>query len=149
ESQVRSGTLLLRRTRVDTLLPGRTHERYAQIHRGVPVLGGDLVRQVDGIDTVSVFGTLYEGIDVDPRPAFDADHAVAIAAAASGRPLGPRRPPELVVLPREDGSFALAYRLAVFTEGDRVAYTIDAHSGAVEARHELPSQSAVGHGRGV
>ena len=150
EALLHAGGLAAPRVRSDTLVPGREHERYAQMYKGVRVIGGDLVRQVSGADTVSLFGTLYDGIDVDAVPALDGGHAAAVVSALSGQPLGPRHPPELGVLPLEDGRFALVYVLAVFTGGDRIAYAIDAHTGAVvEARHELETQSAVGHGKGV
>jgi hypothetical protein len=41
-----TGALLLARVRADTLMPERRHVRYRQLHRGVPVIGGDLVAQV-------------------------------------------------------------------------------------------------------
>jgi thermolysin len=148
EGLVREGGLVLRAVRDDTLLPGRQHARYEQQYKGVPVVGGDLAAQVSGADVVSVFGTLYEGIDLDAVPAFSADHAADVISRLSGQPLG--NPPELVVLPRDEGAFVLVYTLPVFTGGDRIVYSIDAHTGAVvEARSEIQTQSAVGHGRGV
>jgi bacillolysin len=147
-AEVRAGSLVLVRTREDTLLPERRHARYAQSYRGVPVAGGDLVAQLSGSDLVSVFGTLYDGVDLDPVPALGPDRAAEIVSRLSGQPLG--RLPDLEVLPLAAGSFALAYVLPVFTGGDRVVYAIDAHTGALlEARSELQTQSAVGHGRGV
>jgi len=148
EGLVRDGALALRTVRDDTLRPDRQHARYAQLYKGVPVVGGDLVAQVSGADVVSVFGTLYDGIDIDPVPELSADRALEIISRASGQPLGNR--PDLVVLPRPAGGFALVYTLPVFTGGDRVVYSIDAHTGAVvEARSEIQTQSAVGHGHGV
>src|SRR5260221_547546 len=148
EGLVRAGGLVLRSVRDDPLMPDRQHARYAQLYQGVPVAGGDLVAQVSGADVVSVFGTLYDGIDIDAVPAFGADHAVEIISRLSGQPLGHR--PDLVILPQAGGGVALVYTLPVFTEADRIVYSIDAHTGAVvEARSEVQTQSAVGHGRGV
>lgn len=150
EAMERAGELGLGRLRTDTLLPGRQHVRYAQLYKGVAVIGGDLVVQSDGPDVVSVFGTLYEGISLDAEPAFDADRAMDIVARLSGQALGPRPAAELGVLPLSTGGFALVYSRAVFTGTDRIAYAIDAHTGeVVEARRELQTQSAVGHGKGV
>src|SRR5262245_16531125 len=100
ESMLRAGELTLRRTHEDTLLPSRQHVRLDQVFKGVPVYGGQLVRQTEGERTVSVFGTLYEGIDLDPRPALTADQAVAIIERLAGAELGPTRVPKLVVFPR-------------------------------------------------
>jgi Zn-dependent metalloprotease len=150
DALVRSGGLAVRKVRSDTLMPDRRHVRYAQLYKGVPVVGGDLVVQVVGSDAVSVFGSLYEGIDLDAVPAVDADRAVEIASRLSGQPLGPFPPPELGVLPLQAGGFALVHSVAVFTGADRIVYAIDARSGEpLEARHELQTQSAVGKGKGV
>ncbi|HEV7499575.1 MAG TPA: M4 family metallopeptidase, partial [Vicinamibacteria bacterium] len=147
---VSSGGLVLDKVRSDSLLPDRQHSRYGQRYKGVSVMGGDLVVQTAGADVVSVFGTLYDGIDVDPTPAFTADQAVAIVERLSGQPLGPFNPPQLGVRPRAGGGFALVYAQPVFTGSDRIVYVIDAHTGAlIEARSEIQSQSAVGHGKGV
>jgi bacillolysin len=150
EAMVSGGGLALRRWRPDTLLPERRHARYAQVHGGVPVIGGDLAVQVAGLAVVSVFGTLYEGIDLDTTPALTADQAMQIVERLSGQPLGPLHPPELGVLPLETGGFALVYTVPVFTESDRLVYSIDARRGAVvQVRSELQTQSAVGLGKGV
>jgi Zn-dependent metalloprotease len=149
DALVKDGTLGLRKAREDTLLPGREHLRYAQLHQGVPVIGGDLVVQLVGADVVSVFGTVYDGVAVDAVPALSGDQATRIAERASSQPLGPRDP-DLGILPRPDGSFALVYTVPVFSEEGRIVYEIDAHTGAVvEARHETQTQSAVGHGKGL
>jgi bacillolysin len=149
EEWLRAGRLAAGRVRSDSLLPGHEHVRYLQTHGGVRVLGADLVRQTTGPATVSVFGTLYEGIDVDPVPALGPDRAVAVVERLSGQPLG-AGPPELAVMPRDAGGFTLVYTLAVFAEDGRTVYAVDAHTGAVvEARRELQTQSAVGRGTGV
>jgi bacillolysin len=150
QSMVSGGGLALRRWREDTLLPDRRHARYAQVHRGVPVLGGDLAVQVMGTEVVSVFGTLFEGIDVDAVAALSADQAMQVVERLSGQHLGPLNPPELGVLPLETGAFALVYTVPVFTESDRIVYSIDAHTGAiVQARSEVQTESVVGKGKGV
>src|SRR5215468_7214259 len=57
ELLARQGALQLQRTEEDTLLPGRRHQRLVQLYQGVPVEGGELVRQMDERgDAVSVFG---------------------------------------------------------------------------------------------
>src|SRR3954465_2540188 len=54
----RAGELRLRRVATDTMMPGRSHERFDQYYRGVRVLGGDIVRQSNADVTVSIFGHL-------------------------------------------------------------------------------------------
>jgi bacillolysin len=153
DAMLRAGDLRVRRTQEDTLLPSRTHVRLTQLHRGVPVYGGELVRQTDGAVPVSVFGTLYDGIDLDPRPALTPDQAVAVVEKLSGADLGPARVPQLVVLPLEDGRFALTYTVRVFEGATLSRYFVDARSGAlVLKRGELMHQAATaatGTGTGV
>jgi hypothetical protein len=98
-----AGELVVRWERDDVLVPGRRHLRHAQVHQGVPVDGGEVVQQVAGADTVSVFGTLYGEIALDPRPALTPDQAVAVVEARAGVDLGPARVPELRVLPLPAG----------------------------------------------
>lgn len=142
DAMLRAGELRVRRTQEDTLLPSRTHVRLTQLHRGVPVYGGELVRQSDGSATVSVFGTLYDGIDLDPQPALTPDQAADVVEKLAGVDLGPERVPQLVVLPLEDGRFALTYTVRAF--GKTLSrYFVDARTGAlVLERDELVSQSA-------
>ena len=70
--------------------------------------------------TTSVFGTIYEGITLDPRPALTANEARDIIARLSGAELPPTYQPELLVFPRDAGlpadapSFVLAYRGRAF-----------------------------------
>jgi thermolysin len=149
ESMLTTGDLQVRRTHEDTLLPSRQHVRLDQFHRGVPVYGGQLVRQTEGERTVSVFGTLYEGIEVDPQPKLTADQAVAIVEKLSGADLGPSRVPQLVVFPREDGSYVLAYTTRVFAESDLWRYFIDARSGDVVARRSEMKRQAASSGLGT
>ena len=110
-------------------------------------MGGDLAVQISGADVVSVFGSFYDGIDLDPVLAFGADRAVDIISRVSGQP-------SATGLSWSSGRGTRAgsssFTLPVFTGGDRIVYSIDAHTGAVvEVRSEIQTQSAVGHGRGV
>src|SRR5262245_42443689 len=75
EAMVRGGELRARQYRADPTVPGRRHQRLAQLHDDVPVFGGEIVRQADEGGAVSIFGTLYEGIAVETRPALSADQA--------------------------------------------------------------------------
>jgi thermolysin len=150
DAMTTDGTLAVRKVREDPLLPGREHVRYAQVYLGLPVFGGDLARQTDGPQTVSVFGSLYEGIALDPRPRLTGDQAAGIVAALTGETLGASHQPELGVFARPEGGYALAYQARVFTPSDLVLLFLDARTGEVLFRRsDLQTQSAVGHGKGV
>jgi Zn-dependent metalloprotease len=149
DDMLRSQQLVPRLTREDAMIAGRRHERLAQHHLGVPVFGGELVRQSDLAGTVSVFGTLYEGVDVSTTPALRSEDAEARVAAQGGRPFGRRGGPELVVLPVDSG-YRLAWRLRAFfarTLALRQVF-LDAATGATLLEYDdaQRQQAAVGTG---
>ena len=127
---IRSGELKLRETVQDAIVAGRSHQRYQQMYRGVPVFGGDLTRQLEKGKAVSIFGSLYGDITIDARPALDAAGAAAAFQKLSGSSLGPSRAPELMVLPTDDGQYRLTYRARLATANDVVMTFIDASTAA-------------------
>jgi Zn-dependent metalloprotease len=143
---VRDGQLRSRREDADPLVEGRTHERLDQYHRGVRVFGGELVRQADHGQTVSVFGALYAGIDVDVEPALSSSDAAAVVEGMTGAASG--TVPELVVLPRDEGGYVLAYRVRVVTGSDVVVSFVDAGTGAIALQYS-DLETAIGTGLGV
>ncbi len=146
----RDGLLRLRAERADTLVPGRTFARYDQLHRGVPVWGGEVVVERDRDLTVSVVAAIYQGIDVAVEPALAPAAAKTIIEKLGGATLGPSRVPALVVFPLADGASRLAYTERVATIGDVRRYFIDARTGArLDDYSEVKRQSAVGSGVGV
>ena len=156
---IQADDLRVRQIRDDTLIGGRTHERLSQYHEGLPVVGGDVTRQTDGGLTLSIFGTAYTDIDLDPTPRLSADEAKVIIETLAGAELGPTRIPELVVLPPDEaGDYVLTYRERVMSTTGLNFYFIDAHSGdLVLQRSDLKTQKAtlpctqceVGEGDGV
>jgi len=150
DTMLRSGELRLRQTRDDPMVPDRRHERADQYYRGVRVFGGDVARQLRGGATESIFGTIYEGIDIDPSPAFDEDRARAALATRLGHELDDRLVPELVVLPLDTGGYALTWRFRVVGRADTRQYFIDARTGATRLEYsDRKTQSAVGRATGV
>jgi thermolysin len=146
----RGGDLRLRQRRVDALVRGRSHERFDQFHRGVRVYGADLSQQEAGGVVVSMFGRLYDGIDVDTTPRVERDAARAIVERRAGASLGPRRQPELVILPLDSERFVLAWRLRAASGSDVREYFVDAATGAIALDFSVrKSQSAVGRATGV
>jgi bacillolysin len=150
---VRTGDLRRRSVRPDTLVPGRSHERFDQYVRGVRVYGAELARQVDERgQTVSIFGTIYENIGIPVAPTLTQAEAKRRIEALGGDTLGETRQPELLILPTADGAFALTWHERIFSPsaGTLTAYFLDAHTGAVvKARNEAKTQGPVGVGTGV
>ncbi len=132
----------------DRYLSERVHEGFRQYHEGVPVVGGGISRQLAGGVTVSIFGTLHEGIDVDTTPFVPADDALVLIAEQAG--VGPAtvEMPTLVILPTLLDTYVLAWRMPM---ADRQTYYLDAHSGSiVHAESNVLQQSAsVGVGAGI
>jgi thermolysin len=145
-----AGALRLASTRADALLSGRTHERFEQYYQGVRVYGAQLVRQVNEGQAVSVFGTYHPAITIDTRASLSEDDALARATALTGGvPLTGVRP-ELVILPTQDGGYALTWYVRVLTRKDLIALFIDAGSGAEAFRYsDLQTDAAVGSSLGV
>ena len=150
QAMVAAGRLRARRTQGDTLVPGRRHTRLVQLHRGVPVLGAEMVVQEDGTRTVSVLGSLFEGIDIDVAQRLSPDDALDVATRLTGTDLGLARRPELAILPHPDGSFRLVYPVRVFMPSDLTIFFVDARTGAIAwSRSDLQRQAAAGIGTGV
>jgi len=144
--------LSLRQVRADTMIPGRRHERMAQLYRGVPVWGGELAVQSDAAGPLTVFGSYYEGIDLDIAPRLRPADAAAMVGRRGGHPFGRQGGPELMVLPLREGGFRLVYRLrAVFAAPP---FTIrqsfyDASSGGLVLEYDDLQTQAAGVGTGV
>jgi thermolysin len=150
DSMRRDGDLRAVRIVEDSAVGGRTHERFLQHHRGVPVFGADVTRQLAGAQTVSVFGTLYSGIELETTPTLTAAEAAAVLQKLTGQALGPSRQPVLTVLPLEGGGYALTWRARVMTSGALTLYFVDAKTGAILRQlSDLKTQAAVGRGTGV
>lgn len=153
DRMTRDGELRVSRTTDDTMLPGRVHARLEQFHRGVRVFGGDVTRQTDRGLTISIFGTVYSGIDLDVTPALSPDDAKAAIERLGGAALGADHLPELVVLPDEAGGYRLTYRATIFTLQDGIEYFIDAKTGEVVLRligaQRQTGTAALGRGQGV
>ena len=141
----RTGGLAVTSRLADPSLAGRAHEYLAQRHAGVPVFGGGVSRQLDAAGvTVSLFGTLHRGIDVDAAPALSGAEAAARLEALHGGAVVAGGRPALGVLPLPDGSYALAWRIAM---SNGYFYFADAAGGGVLRRVDARMrQSAVGTG---
>jgi bacillolysin len=150
DSMRRSGELVLSRTRSDTLLAGRVHERYAQYVHGIRVVGGEITRQVNRGSTTSIFGELHQVSGVPDQPEISESAAREVFRNMTSREVPDNRPIELVILPKDDGTYALAYSTHVWTAEGWMRTFIDAQNGELLLRYnDLKTQSAVGTGTGV
>ena len=152
DAMMRDGTLAVGRLQADTMLPGHSHERLDQRHADLPVFGGQLIRQMDGRDVVSIFGRLFENVSVPTvEPSLGEVDARAIVERAMGAGASASTP-ELGVLAKAD-RYALVYRVKVAGPWDVCIYFVNAGTGAVEqVRSELRRQTGpaiVSRGTGV
>jgi bacillolysin len=149
-AMVQRGRLAIRHVEQDLVLPGHLHERFDQYVNGVRVFGGDITRQsVDGT-TTSIFGTFYENITTRTTPTLTAEAAREAFGLMNGAALPADRPVELVILPRDDGSYALAWRTHVRANGKWMHTFLDATTGAILLQYnDMQTQAAVGTGTGV
>jgi len=114
-------TGLLQRVRVeaDSLVTGRSHERLAQYHRGVPIFGAHVTRQVNAVgQTESIFGVVHPDINLAIAPALTQQQAAARLEDEGTGGIDPDGLVALIVLPTATG-----YRLAW---NARVVSTVDA-----------------------
>jgi hypothetical protein len=109
---------------------------YQQLHKGVRVEGGDVWRETEGGKTTAIEGTVFSGITVNPVPKLTRAEALTAFLALTPDGAGPSLPPELVVLPKPDGSYVLAYRARIFTATGATVYALDASTGAEISREE-------------
>ncbi|HLL76696.1 MAG TPA: M4 family metallopeptidase [Pyrinomonadaceae bacterium] len=144
---------------------GQTHVRLEQVHRGVPVFGGQLIAHLDAPDPASAKGAkrtfangrvFKDARQVSTRARITAADALAAAKRALGRDAGfAREGAELVVLPEavrrgDDASGAtLVYKVELLVNDGREAarhfYFIDARDGSV-VWHYDNLQKGLGHG---
>ena len=152
DRMVRGDELRVRVERSDTLIAGRSVEQLTQYYRGLRVWGGSVAREFDGLNLASVFGTIYQGLDLDVAPAMVRDAARA-ALKAQGTLLLPDSEPELIVLPEDGGTFRLAWIGEVMLPRDIVRFFINAADGRIIRRYSVrqtqAANAAIGHGVGV
>ena len=128
--------LRLRSRQADTLIPGRVHERLDQYYRGVPVFGGEAVRETDGKVTLSVTASIYSGVRLDTTPALSVADALRVFARETGANASPAAAAQLMILPRADATYALVYRVSAFTGNEMPVVFVNARTGGVERRYD-------------
>ena len=149
DTMLGDGRLDIQSTQDDTLMPGRVHERLKQVYEGVPVFGGQLVRQMDGRSIISLSGRLYRDIELDVTPQISSEQAGDRAVRASAAGAHVYGEPVLYVLPVDEG-YKLAYRMQVRSDWDLRDVAVDALNGSiVYSRSQIETVSTIGQGTGV
>jgi Zn-dependent metalloprotease len=144
---IRNRDLRVREVQADGTIPDRQHQRLDQYYRFVRIVGSDITRQLARDGTVSVFGTLHTGIELNTTPGLSVDEAAgAIGRSVNGRPRDGSMP-ELVVLPLSDG-YHLAYFGQAITDVDVLNVFVDATSGIL-LRQYSDFVTDVGLGKGT
>jgi len=106
---------------------------HAQFHRGLPVVGADLVVRVDAQGrAVMVMSSLAHGLDTDVTPAIDATEARSIAAAAVPGTI-PGTPQALLSVLPDGRAGRLVYRVRLDAAPPIAGWlvTVDAHTAEV------------------
>jgi Zn-dependent metalloprotease len=131
--------LTVTRANVDTAK--MAHVRVQQVHRGIPVFGGEAIAHLSAAgDPVGQTDNLVPRVTVDPKPRLNADAAVARAGAASGCPDCARQSADLWIV-RTDGKDHLAFRVELRqpragASPSMPVIFIDAHDGSVLLRYD-------------
>ena len=146
DQMVRARELVVLDSRADPDIDGRRHESLGQQYRGITVYGASLSRQTERGLTVSIVGSMFDGISTNTDATLSADQAVAaLTTISGGRLVG--ESPRLVIFPTIVGDYRLAYRV---TMSDMKSYVVDAASGGVLwTTDEVQTQGQVGLGIGV
>ena len=145
DGMARTGELVTMSRLVDPSVEGRTHEYLAQHYAGIPVFGGGVSRQLDAAGvTVSLFGTLHQGIDVNIAPALSGAEVAALLEEMHRGEVVAGGQPSLGILPLPGNSYALSWLVAM---SDGYFYFADAADGGLLHRIDaVKEQSAVGAG---
>lgn len=149
DTMLTAGELDISSLHEDTMMAGRAIERLGQSHQGLPVFGGQVVRQMDGRAIVSVTGRLYEALDIDVNPSITPERANDVAVAAGGTGANIAGETTLGILPVDNG-YRLVYRMVVRSDWSIHQVYVDADSGEiVRSINEIHSQASIGQGNGI
>jgi bacillolysin len=149
DAMLTGGRLNISSVHDDTMIAGRAIERLGQFHEGLPVFGGQVVRQMDGRAIISVTGRLYEALDVGVTPSMSAARANEVATAAAGAGASIRGETTLGVLPVENG-YRLVYHMVVLSSWAIREVYVDAGTGEIVLTiNGIHTQAAIGQGNGI
>jgi len=144
--------LTVKKSEIDSL--GMTHIRFDQLHKGVRVVGGELLVHFRASGEMRTVNGIYEAyIDLDVTPAITDQSAVETARddLVKSASIFDQGTPELVVFPWQ-GTHYLCYRFFLYTElpMGEWEYFIDASNGDVVFKaNRIKNSDAIGTGTGV
>lgn len=116
----------------------RTHSRFQQTHKGVPVFGGEVIVHLNSDESVfAVTDDLIDSVEVETEPYRTPDEAVRTAISSLGCEECLTAPPaaDLQILRHKGGDY-LTYRVELRREDGSLqtsmpVYFVDAHTGNV------------------
>ena len=122
---------------------GRSHHRFAQLHRALPVFGAEFVVQEANGWVVSGGGRIVSGLDVSPVPAISESDAVGrVGGGRRERPLGFAPAVTLGVASAGGGmtpeSFRLVYRVSVRGRDGPGGETVDVDARTGDIVNRVP-----------
>lgn len=127
-SMLQTGELASVRVQDDPQIAGRQTQTLQQFYKGIPVEGGSVTLQKAGPRTLSILGTVFNGISIDTTPAIAAIDAARIIEQSANASIAFGASPTLVIVPSPTGAFALDYKATVaFAK----TYYVDALTGTV------------------
>jgi thermolysin len=150
EAMLRAGELDIASRQEDTMISGHAHERLKQMYKAIPVVGGQVARQMDGRSVVSLSGRVYEGLDLDVTAQISSERAHAIALASSGSGASVHGDTTLGILPVADSAYRLIYSMEIRSDWDVRQIDVDAKTGEiVRSFSKIRTATTIGQGTGV
>jgi len=141
---LQAGELASVRVQNDPQIAGRQIQTLQQVYKGIPVEGGSVTLQTAGPATLSVFGTVFNGVSLAMPPAIAPVDAARIIEQDANAFIPFGASPTLVVVPSPAGTFALRYKATV---AYAITYYVDAMTGdIVRVVDEKDYQTGIGTG---
>lgn len=145
DGMLKTGDLKSVRLVDDAQIAGRQSQTLQQFYKGIPVEGASVTLQKAGARTISLFGTLYNGISLDTTPGIAPIDAARIIEQDAKASIAFGATPTLVIVPTPLGAFALNYKATVDFD---ITYYVDALTGTI-ARRIDEKKDDVGLGTGT
>lgn len=150
-SEIEIGNLQLQRLDQDPLV-SMEHHRYIQYHKGLEVFGGYIVKHYKNEGLISINGEYYSPENIVVEPILSRNAAIKIFREylGEGKLKAAKKDTQLLIFPKEDNEYVLAYRLSLFKGPDyNMIGFIDAQTGEVILSFSNIQTEELTIGRGI